>query len=338
VTPAAGTAAYPSRPAERDAWIVGRRPARNAVSAERSYAFFTEDEVDAHGIVRRVATIFLTNRECPYRCLMCDLWQNTLEAPVPAGAIVRQIEAALAAKPPAADEAAPTVVKLYNAGSFFDHRAIPPGDYVEIAARLKGFERVIVESHPALVGADVERLRDLLDGELEVAMGLETAHPVVLAQLNKRMTLESYAAAAERLTAMAVASRAFVLVQPPFLREAEAADWAVRSAAFAFDHGAGAVSLIPVRAGNGALDALAAAGDFTPPRLATLEAAFDRALALDRGRVFADTWDLGRFAQCDACLEARAARLTTMNLTQRGTPRVRCDHCESRDRRDGDRQ
>ena len=26
-----------------------------------------------------VATLFLTNRECPFRCLMCDLWKNTLE-------------------------------------------------------------------------------------------------------------------------------------------------------------------------------------------------------------------------------------------------------------------
>jgi hypothetical protein len=321
VSLAAGTTAYPSRAAARAEWIVSRRPPRNAVSAERPYAFFTEDEVGALGAVHRVATIFLTNRECPYRCLMCDLWQNTLETTLPAGAIALQIDVALASLPPA------TVAKLYNSGSFFDHRAIPPGDYPEIAARLRSFRRVIVECHPALVGPDVARLRDLLHGDLEVALGLETAHPDVLFRLNKRMTLESYAAAAERLGAMGVASRAFVLVQPPFLAEGEAAEWAVRSAAFAFDHGAGAVSLIPVRAGNGALDALAATGEFSPPRLATLEAAFDDALALGRGRVFADTWDLGRFSRCPACLGARTARLRDMNLSQRWIPRVNCDAC-----------
>jgi len=317
----AGAAAYPSRPAERDAWIVSRRPPRIAVSAERPYAFFAEDEVDANGTVHRVAAVFLTNRECPYRCLMCDLWQNTIETTVPARAIALQIDVALATLPPA------TVAKLYNSGSFFDHRAIPPADYPEIAARLSSFRRVIVECHPALVGPDVERVRDLLHGELEVAMGLEIAHPEVLARLNKRMTLESYAAAAERLGAMGVASRAFVLVQPPFLGEGEAAEWAVRSAAFAFDHGAGAVSLIPVRIGNGALDALAAAGEFSPPRLATLETAFDGALALGRGRVFADTWDLERFSRCPACLGTRTARLREMNLSQRWIGRVSCDAC-----------
>lgn len=321
---AAGTAAYPSRPAARDAWIVGRRPPRQAVSAERPYDWFVEDEVGASGAVRRVATIFLTNRECPYRCLMCDLWQHTLTESVPAGAIARQIDVALAALPAAA------VIKLYNSGSFFDHRAIPPGDYPGIAARLSTFRRVIVECHPSFVGPDVERFRNLLPGELEVAMGLETIHPVVLTQLNKRMTLASYARAAGQLRAMGVASRAFVLVQPPFLPVDEATEWAVRSAAFAFEHGAGAVSLIPVRAGNGALDALAAAGDFVPPRLATLEAAFDGALALGRGRVFADTWDLGRFSRCPACLEARTARLRDMNLAQQWMPPVQCDACGDR--------
>jgi hypothetical protein len=315
---------YPSRPAERDAWIVSHRPPRNAVSADQPYAFFVEDEVDATGAVHRVATVLLTNRECPYRCLMCDLWQNTLEHTVPADAIARQIDVALAALPPA------TVVKLYNSGSFFDHRAIPPGDYPGIAARLSGFQRVVVECHPALVGPDVGRLRGLLHGELEVAMGLETAHPAVLARLNKRMTLASWAAAAERLGSMGVALRAFVLVQPPFQGDGEAVEWAVRSAAFAFDHGAGAVSLIPVRAGNGALDALAAAGEFSPPRLATLEAAFDGALALGRGRVFADAWDLDRFSRCPACLVARTARLSDMNLTQRWIQRVSCNACAAR--------
>ena len=316
-----GAAAYPSPPAERDAWIVSRRPRRHAVSAERPYACFVEDEVDASGVVDKVATILLTNRECPYHCVMCDLWQNTLTQTVPAGAIARQIDIALAELPSA------TVVKLYNSGSFFDHRAIPPEEYPAIASRLARFERVIVECHPSFVGPDVERFRDLVRGELEVAMGLETAHPEVLDRLNKRMTLDSYALAAERLRCMRIASRAFVLVQPPFLPAEEAVAWAVRSATFAFDHGAGAVSLIPVRAGNGALDTLATAGAFSPPTLATVEAAFDGALALGRGRVFADTWDLQRFSHCPACLDARETRLREMNRSQRLTPRVHCPAC-----------
>lgn len=320
---------YPSRPVERDAWIIGRRPARREVTAERAYAALVEDELCADGVVRPVATVFLTNRECPWRCLMCDLWTNTLTEGVPPGSIVQQLDAALAELPQA------SVVKLYNSGSFFDRRAIPPSDYGAIAARLSRFSRVIVECHPALVGPAVERFRDMLDGDLEVAMGLEIANPDVLERLNKRMTLQDYAAAAERLRAFGVASRAFVLVQPPFVPAAEAVAWAARSAAFAFDHGAGTVSLIPVRGGNGALEALAATGEFAEPSLATLEAALeaglgvatDAARASARGRVFADTWDLARFSRCDSCRSARAERLRAMNLTQRVLPRVACASC-----------
>ena len=49
-------------------------------------------------------------------------------------------------------------MKLYNAGSFFDPRAVPDADYDAVAEALAGSARVIVESHPALVGPRVDRL------------------------------------------------------------------------------------------------------------------------------------------------------------------------------------
>jgi len=318
----AGPTGYPSRPAERDAWIVGRRGARHAVRADRAYGAFVEDEVDADGEVRPVATLLLTNRECPFTCLMCDLWQHTLEESVPAGSIVAQIDAALEALPPA------DVIKLYNSGSFFDPRAIPTTDLTDIARRLRGFRRVIVECHPAFICDEIARFNEALNGALEIAIGLETVHEEALERLNKRMTLDAYAHACDHLRALGVAVRAFVLVQPPFVPVAEAADWAVKTSAFAFDHGAIVASLIPVRRGNGALDALAVNGQFEPPRLATLEDAFDRALALGRGRVFADTWDLAGFSSCDACLGPRKQRIRRMNLSQRGLARVECAQCQ----------
>ena len=64
---------------------------------------------------------------------------------------------------------------------------------------MRGFERVIVECHPAFVSERCVAFRHLLGGRLEVAMGLETAHPEVLEKLNKRMTLEQFAAAASFL-------------------------------------------------------------------------------------------------------------------------------------------
>jgi len=181
-----------------------------------------------------------------------------------------------------------------------------------------------------LVGEDCLRFRDLLGNgpKLEVAMGLETANPEVLARLNKRMTLDQFARAAEWLRRNEISLRAFVLVKPPFiLREEEALHWAERSIDFAFDCGATVVSLIPTRFGNGALEALAKVGQFASPRLITLEGATEYGVALSRGRVFADLWDLEQFSDCKHCFPARLARLREINLGQAMPPRVHCAKC-----------
>ncbi|MGH7972253.1 MAG: radical SAM protein, partial [Limisphaerales bacterium] len=72
---------------------------------------------------------------------------------------------------------------------------------------------------------------------------------------------------------------------------------------------------------------LMAAGEFSPPKLATLETALDLSLALKRGRVFADTWNLELFASCTRCLEARRCRLHEMNLTQQVSALPSCKMC-----------
>jgi radical SAM enzyme (TIGR01210 family) len=302
-----------------DEWIVSRRGPRNPVDPKRPYHFLIEEERAVSGEVVSIATIFLTNRECPWRCLMCDLWKNTLAHSVSPGDIPAQIEFALAQLGDARQ------VKLYNSGSFFDAAAIPPDDYRAIADLLSGFERVIVECHPALIGSRVLPFQRMLRGKLEVAMGLETVHPKVLPRLNKRMTLQMFSEAAEFLRKHDIDLRAFVLVKPPFLSENEAPVWAQRSLEFAFDCNATVVSLIPVRSGNGALEALT----FSPPRLRSLESALADGIDLGRGRVFADLWDLRTFSECNACFEPRRERLSRMNLSQSIEPPVDCAACRT---------
>jgi hypothetical protein len=322
VTPALNAVSYPDRSSERDSWILAHRPERNTLDPFRPYAYLIEEEPDSTGVILPVATIFLTNRECPWRCVMCDLWRNTLATATPPGAIPAQIDFALTQLAPA------RAIKLYNAGSFFDPRAIPATDYPAIADRFRGFERVIVESHPALINDAVLRFRDLLGtAQLEVAMGLETAHPAVLEKLNKRVTLSQFRAAAEFLRSHNIALRVFILVQPPFMRADESLYWAERSLDFAFDCGATAATLIPTRGGNGAMEALAASGDFTPPSLATLEAAVGYGLSLRRGRVFSDLWDLPRPIDCPHCRAARVERLRAINLSQAPAPPIPCAAC-----------
>jgi hypothetical protein len=317
---------YPEGPRARDRFVLDRRAGHSVPEPGRHQGVLVEDERDEHGRVARVATVFLTGRECRWRCAMCDLWRHTIPGDTAPGAIPAQLDQMLGDLQGDAG-ARPTHVKLYNASSFFDPKAVPEADYGPIARRLSGFDRVIVETHPALVGARVDRFRGSIRASLEVAMGLETAHPGALESLNKRMTLDQFARAAEALLGRGVAVRAFVLVFPPFVARQEQDEWLVRSSEFAFAHGASVVSLIPTRGGNGALEALAARGAFEAPTLADLERSLALALEHPRGRVFADLWDLGRFADCAACLPARRERLHLMNLEQRSRPPALCAVC-----------
>jgi radical SAM enzyme (TIGR01210 family) len=301
-------------PLFRDDWILARRPPRQALAPDRPYAFLVEQEPAADGRLVDVATLFLTNRECPFRCLMCDLWKYTLTASVAPGQIPDQIRHALARLPPARH------LKLYNAGSFFDPQAIPPADYEEIARLAAPFERVIVECHPRLLGGRFRAFRRLLAGELEVALGLETAHPEVLARLNKRMTLDDFARGAAAVRAEGAHVRAFILVRPPFLTDEMGLEWARRSLDYAFSVGVACCSLIPTRAGNGAMEELAGQGLFAPPSLESLEQALEYGLSLGAGRVFVDLWDVGHVSPGASRRAERLARLARMNRFQRVEP------------------
>lgn len=315
---------YPSGAAERNAWIVARRGPKSVLDPWRPYAYLWEEEAGPDGDLVPTATIFLTNRECSFRCLMCDLWKNTLDAPTPLGAIPAQIVYALERLPPVRQ------VKLYNSGNFFDPLAIPEADYPEIARAVAGFDRVIVECHPALLGPRCLRFQGLLSAQLEVAIGLETVHPEALQRLNKRFTVETFRRAADFLARNGIDLRVFLLVRPPFLTEQEGVEWACRSLDEAFACGASACALIPTRVGNGAMEALQVSGAFAPPLLSSVEAAQEYGLRLGRGRVFADLWDIETFFTC-GCSPARAARLEQMNRTQQLPPPVPCNACDHAD-------
>ena len=259
---------------------------------------------------------------------MCDLWQNTLDETVLAGAISEQIDHALGqAEKELGSLAKLHQIKLYNSGSFFDDKAIPSSEDDEIAKRLAKFERVIVECHPALIGDRCRRFNDAIPGKLEVALGLETVHPEALARLNKRITLDDFRDAASLLQKNQIGLRSFVLLQPPFVPERESVEWVKRSVDFSITCGASVTCIIPTRTGNGAMEALAKARLFNEPSLDQLEDAMDSTLGNPHRRVFADLWNLERFSSCQRCFESRRSRLEKQNYYQTFQPRIVCDAC-----------
>lgn len=312
-------------PVWTDHEILARRSAKNVVRSDRPYAFFNERECAASGKPELVSTVFLTNRECPFRCLMCDLWKNTTNERVPRGAIVEQIDYALSRLDRAEH------LKLYNSGNFFDRQAIPPQDLPAIVQRANRFRSLIVENHPRLCGTNCVDFSRQLDCDFEIALGLETTHPEVLPALNKQMTLDDFRRATQLLASTGIRTRAFILLKPPFLRsDQEALEWALKSIEFAFDCGVELCAVIPTRAGNGAMDVLLESGQFSPPKLETLEACLREGLRLQQGRVTVDLWDLEKLIDCEDCGQARRERLQRMNLFQVDEPPIACD-CQGRE-------
>ena len=326
------TAGFPRTAVSRDRFVLDRRGSRPAHDPWRHQGVLVEDERSADGRRARIATVFLTGRECPWRCTMCDLWRYTTTGDTPRGAIPDQIAAARCETD--AMHGSIDGIKLYNAGSFFDPRAIPVADYEAIAGAVAGIPHIIVESHPALVSdrrGRVDRLMDALPSgsTLEVAIGLETAHPDALDRLNKRFTVDGFRRAAAALTARGISVRVFLLISPPFVPGREQDDWLRRSLDVSFANGATIVSLVPTRAGNGAMDELSNLGSFRAPTLADIERSSELALihADGRGRVFVDLWGLERFAACPHCLASVRRRLHSMNLDQLIAPPLPCPIC-----------
>lgn len=325
---------YPQDTTARARFVIDRREIRPAHDSWRHQGVIVEDERSADGRPARTATVLLTGRECPWRCVMCDLWHYTTPHDTPKGAIPFQVAAAREDLRSRSETV--TQLKLYNASSFFDPRAVPDDDYSPIAEALDGIERVVVESHPSLVGSRVDRLLHALSERaqrgttrLEVAMGLETAHPDALGRLNKRMTVEDFTRATGELQRRGVDVRTFLLIHPPFVPAGEQQYWLRQSILAAFSAGASVVSLIPTRPGNGAMEALQAEGLFQPPQLEDIERSLETAadMVSSGRRIFVDLWDLERFSRCPHCFHARRDRMRAFNLDQRLHGMASCNVC-----------
>lgn len=291
----------------------------------KPHGTLVEDERTPRGDVERTVTVFLAGAECPFTCSFCDLWRWTLDGPTPRGALPAQLERAVEGL----ERPLPDRLKLYNASNFFDHRAVPPEDIPRIAELAAPFRSVTVESHAAMVGADVLSFARLIEGKLEVAIGLETIHPRATAHLNKRLNLVDFDCAANFLAAHDIDLRVFVLLGTPYVPAEESIEWTVRTVEYAASRGAARIAVIPVRGGNGELERLAALGHFVPPTLAQLEAALERCSTIASAVVSADLWDVDRLPACAACRPQRVARIQAMNrsASPESPPRVPCSTC-----------
>jgi radical SAM enzyme (TIGR01210 family) len=306
-----------------DRRIRSLRPPKGRVDPYTADGKLLEEERRPDGSIERALTVFLTGAECPFTCSFCDLWRWTINGPTPTGALTRQLESVLQAL----EGPIPDRLKLYNASNFFDQQAVPSEDLPGIARLAGSFAAITVESHANTIGARTLAFARQVSGRLEVAVGLETIHPIAAAQLNKRLDLARFDWAARFLSENGIDLRVFVLLGLPYVHADESVAWTVRSAAYAVERGASVVSIIPVRAGNGELERLQGLGHFVPPTLSQLEEALDLCLQFTSTVVTADLWDVDLLPACEHCRSERIERLRRLNLTGRAEPRIECPMC-----------
>ncbi len=308
-----------------DRRIRSLRPPKPEVDPWAAHGWIVEDERRPGGGTERTLTVFLAGAECPFTCSFCDLWRWTIDGRTPNGALPAQLARVLAAL----ERPLPHRLKLYNASNFFDRRAVPAEDVPAIAELARPFAGVTVESHANTIGPLTLEFARQIPGRVEVAIGLETIHPVAVRHLNKRLDLARFDQAARFLADNAIDLRVFVLLGAPYIAPDESVEWTVRTAEYAARRGAAVISLIPVRGGNGELERLAALGRFVPPTLSQLEEALDRCGALAPVVVAADLWDIDRLPACGVCRPRRIDRLRRINLAGIPAPRVDCEGCRA---------
>jgi hypothetical protein len=324
----AGSVAREAEGGKRDAdresqRIRSLRPAKGWVDPYVAQGALVERERRPGGLVEQTLTVFLAGAECPFTCSFCDLWRFTIDGPTPAHALTTQLRRTLET----GDFGGIDRIKLYNASNFFDRRAVGLPDFLGLAELVSQFGAVTVESHASLIGERAVELARAITGRLEVAIGLETIHPIARERLNKRLELSTFDKAADFLADNGIDLRVFVLLGAPHVPAAESVEWTVKTVEYAIDRGASVVSIIPVRGGNGEMERLQALGEFTPPSLDDLDAVIDQCAASARAVVTADLWDIERINRCVECGPRRISRLERINGSGVIEERIGCDAC-----------
>lgn len=221
---------------------------------ETNRFFFDGAAVDRLMVVLR-ATGCQSYRE-NYGCSMCGHHEGTPLEAVTAAQYLQQWQGVLSGTALEKDGVRfdmndYPVLCLYNLGSLLNPNEVPAEAVREIFRSLGSFpgvRKTIIESRAEyVVPAALENICGVYDGLVEVGLGLESLTTDVreLCHHKNLPDIGVFEEAVRTLHAYGFRALAYVNQKPPFLTEKEAIDDAVRTAIYAFDAGADAVSIEP---------------------------------------------------------------------------------------------
>jgi hypothetical protein len=219
---------------ERDRGMDAHNEAMREIRARRDETYDPReptrvwlDEDNTPDGTRRSLTIILNTGGCRWAraggCTMCGYVAESVEGgSVSHADLMAQVDVCLAHEAENAADPA-EMVKIYTSGSFLDEREVGAETRAAIAETFADRERMVVESLPDFVTAD--RLADFTDRGIatDVAIGLETATDRVRHDcVNKYFDFADFEAACGAAAAAGAGVKAYLLMKPPFLSEAEA--------------------------------------------------------------------------------------------------------------------
>jgi len=219
------------------------------------------ERVDAFVVILRTRGCYWADLK---GCSMCGYSKDTLGRSATPEELAEQLARVL---PRYRGEA---YVKFYTSGSFLDDREVDPESRRAIVGAFSGrARRLLFETLPEFATPDaLAPLTEAFAGEVEVALGLESTDPVVLSRfVHKSAAPSEYLAAGDRVRALGLRAKAYLLLKPPYLTEGEAIDDVVRSTRDASSH-FDALSVNPVHIQNGTVvEWLFRRGRYRPPWL-----------------------------------------------------------------------
>jgi radical SAM enzyme (TIGR01210 family) len=264
-----------------EGWLRARQEERDArrrrpKEPRRSVTTWQEEELLDGEVVKTLVGI-LETRGCSHDreaggCTMCGYAGDTPMRPPTEEELLAQVEHIASRRGDA------RWVKLYTSGSMLDPEEVPPEVLSAVLEAFDDASMLTVESRSEHVSRRrVEALGDT--SRREVAIGLESACDAVLAgSVHKGMTLRGFQRAAARVKGTGARLRAYVLLKPPFLTEAEAIDDALEAAGAAGEAGADVVSVNPVNIhGDTLVDFLHYRGEYETPWLWSVVDVLERA-------------------------------------------------------------
>lgn len=241
--------------------VASGHDARQYVNAWVEKEAIGPEAVDAFVLILRTRGCYWADQK---GCSMCGYAKDTLGRSATPEELAEQLGRALRRY------RGEPYVKVYSSGSFLDDREVDPVSREALVHAFSGrARRLLFETLPEfLTETTVAPLRGAFDGTLEIALGLESTDPTVLAKfVHKNAPPSAYLDAADRARALGASPKAYLLLKPPYLAESEAIADVVRSVGDAAPH-FDTMSVNPVHIQNGTVvEWLYRRGRYRPPWL-----------------------------------------------------------------------